>query len=245
MSKKDMRGTLLPPPTNRKGDDMIGNVVSGKKWWLLKNGKILYYGGILSLLVYSLILFPTLLVLLYGKTNFPSVILIVLFSLVFVFVIIVIFSSKYPNLYKVVEKLPPRLVVEDFDPIRAKVTVKDEKSRRYHIKFYHFLGEPELEHCQVWTPLKKSLRYPESSLYDRKAAIFYFRSFPSVFDETVRRLIPRNTGKIKNTSCVQFVGVAKERGEPVLVAIVSKKADSAEMNRVLNLLRTIVYEIEY
>lgn len=239
-----MRGTLLPP-TNRKGDDMIGNVVSGKKWWLLKNGKTLYYGGILSLLVYSLILFPTLLVLLYGKTNFPSVILIVLFSLVFVFVIIVIFSSNYPSLYRVVEKLPPRIVVEDFDPIRMKVTVKDDKSRRYHIKFYRFLGEANLDHCQVWTPLKKSLRYPESSLYDREAALFYFHLFPLVFDETVRRLIHRRIEEIEDTSCVQFVGVAKERGEPVLVAVVSKKADSAQMNRVLNLLRTIVYEIEY
>lgn len=225
------------------GDGMM--MSSTKKWWLLKNGKILYYGGILSLVVY-VILLPVLLLYLYGKVEMPSVILCVAALLIPVFLLSIYFGYGYAYLYKVIENLPPQIVVEDFHPVYRKITVKDERARRYHIMLRRFRGGfgRDPEHYEVWTPLRRSIHYPEESLHSFWRVRFYFRPVSTVFDENVSRLIPHVIKKVKVGSYVMFIGLAKEHGKPVLFAMVSKKADSATMNRVITLLGTLRREIE-
>lgn len=72
------------------GDNV--NALSGKKW-LQEHGKLIYYGGIISFLVY-VILLQILLVLLYGKVDKPSVILIVATLLIPVFILIIYVGSR-------------------------------------------------------------------------------------------------------------------------------------------------------
>lgn len=225
------------------GDGMM--MSSTKKWWLLKNGKILYYGGTLSFVVY-VILLPVLLLYLYGKVEMPSVVLCVAALLILVFLLTIHFGYGYVCLYKVIGKLPPQLVVEDFHPVRGTITLKDERARRFHIMFRRFWGksEKEPERYEVWTPLRRSTRYPEDSLRGFWWVRYYFRPVSTVFDENVSRLIPHVIKKVKVSSYVTFIGLARERGNPVLFAMVSKKADSATMNRVITLLGTLRPEIE-
>jgi hypothetical protein len=72
------------------GDNMNG--WSGRKW-LQEHGKLIYYCGIISFLVYAILL-PILLVLLYGKVDRPSVVLIVAALLIPVFILIIYMGSR-------------------------------------------------------------------------------------------------------------------------------------------------------
>ena len=106
---------------------MAMNMVPGKSWWLLKNGKILYYGGILSIFLYILLLIILFPYLFTGK-DVSFVLVIVLAAIILAIVAVIYISSDYFNLYRAIERLP--------------------------------------ESYEIWTPLRRSSRYLESSLHD-------------------------------------------------------------------------------
>lgn len=170
--------------------------MSSKKLWLLKNGRILYYGGTLSLVLY-VILLPKLLLFLYEKRIYNTdTLLIVLLLFVFVMVIIIHVSSDAANVSEVVKKLPATFVIEDFGLIRKNVTIRDEETRIYSIKFHKLRGKPDIygrredrEYYTVWTPLRRSPHLPEGDLFNRTKLMF--------FDETLREWVPRLREKVR------------------------------------------------
>lgn len=238
----------------------MANTVS-PKFWLLKYGRMLYYGGILFLFLY-VILLMILLPLLFEGRGISSSVAIILISLVFVTIIIIRSSFGYYNLFKVVRKLPAWVVIEDFDPVRIEVTIKDERGRTYVIKFYTVLWDPDLhdfwkeyEYYEVWTPLRRPSRYPKGDLYYHRD-LRDFRSSsalfdeklkelsPHVFDEMTKGLITRIEEQVRAIPSLQFVRVVPGFEEPRLLARLTKKADSAQMNHTLNLLGMLAREIE-
>ena len=244
---------------------MAMNMVPGKSWWLLKNGKILYYGGILSIFLYILlliILFP----LLFTGKDVSFVLVIVLAVIILAIVAVIYISSDYFNLYKAIERLPSNFVIEDIDLLRANVTLKDERARRYTVKFCRARGEPELrdfaedpESYEIWTPLRRSSRYPESSLHDyadseiKGMKLFSLlprigdwktSSSSTVLDENLLKLVHlRYEDEARTISSLRFVKIVKKQGEPILLAKLTKNIDRFQIEKTLNLLKTLVQEI--
>lgn len=232
------------------------------KFWLLKYGRVLYYGGILFLFLYIVLLIILLPLLFEGK-DISSHVVIALASLVFVIILIIHSSFGYVSLSKVVRKLPAWFVIEDFDPVRMEVTIKDEKVRTYVIKFYRFLREPDIhdfmedpEYYEVWTPIRRPSRYPKGDLYHRRD-LRDFRLSSTLFDEKLRELSPHVSDELakgliphieeqaKAIPSLQFVRVVPGFEEPKLLAKLTKKADSAQMKQTLLLLRMLAREIEH
>jgi hypothetical protein len=245
---------------------MKKNMSPGKSLWLLKNGKILYYGGILSIFLYIPLM--TLLPLLFTGRDISSIFVIVLAVMFFAIIAIVIISSDYANLYKFFEKLPANFVIEDINLIYTKITMKDERARRYTVKFHRFWGEPNLrdfaenpEYYEIWTPLRRSLCYPESDLHDRtdsgiKAIILNFfvphtrsrntSSSSTVFDKNLMKLVHlRYENEARTISSLRFVKLVKKQGGPILLAKLTKDASDVQIDRTMNLLKTLLYQIEH
>lgn len=211
------------------------------KRWLLKNGKLLYYSGILSLVLFVIIL-PVLLVFLHEKGYTSSYILIASGLFVLVMVIFIYVSSDSANLSQVV-RLPPRFVIEGFNPVTKKVTIEDGRARIYVVKFHPFSGQPQLkdfseepEYYEVWTLLRRSPHYPEGFLYDCAKLKF--------FDENLKKWIPNLREKVGSIKSLQFVRIIKGHKELKLLAQLNKKTDSAQLTYLLNLLGELAREIE-
>ncbi|KYK30088.1 MAG: hypothetical protein AYK19_18795 [Theionarchaea archaeon DG-70-1] len=124
-----------------KGDDVTANMGS-KGVQLLKYGKVLYYGGILLVFLYTPLVLMFFTLLFKGK-DIPSIIIIVVILLLFGIVIIIYQGSDYVTLYKVVKKLPTQFVIDDFDPVLKNVIIKDERSRMYLVKLFRVQEESE------------------------------------------------------------------------------------------------------
>ena len=136
-------------------------MVSERKWWLLRNGRVLYkYGFFLVFLV--LVLMVPLIV----YVPIPLVFVSLLMSL-FGGVTMIFYGSAYANLYTVLEELP-RFEVVDFDPMRFMVKVRDQTGE-FVILYYsgaslhgywqvlkHLWSSWDIppEHYQVWTPFE-------------------------------------------------------------------------------------------
>jgi hypothetical protein len=239
----------------------------GKSWWLLKNGKKLYYGGIVSVFLYILLLMILLPLLLRGK-EFSSVSALVLAVIFLGIVAVVYVSSDFQNLHKAVERLPAGFVIEDISLIRARVIIKDERARRYTVKFRRFWGETELrdfaedpESYEIWTPLRRSVRYPENGLHDytdseiRGTKSISFlpriggRSKPSsstVLDDNLINLVHlRYEDEARTISSLKSVKLIKKQGEPILLAKLTKNINRFQIEKVLDLLKTLMHEIEH
>lgn len=215
--------------TKSEGDNVITIFV---KRWLLKNGKLLYYSGILSFVLFVIIL-PVLLVFLHEKGYTSSYILIASGLFVLVMVILIYVSSDSANFSQVV-RLPPRFVIEGFNPVTKKVTIRDERARIYVVKF-------QLEHYEVWTLLRRSPHCPEGFLYNCARIKFIDENF---FDENLKKWIPNLREKVGSIKSLRFVRIIKGRKELKLLAYLNKKTDSTQLTYLLNLLGELAHEIE-
>ncbi|MBU7017169.1 MAG: hypothetical protein HXS44_06635 [Theionarchaea archaeon] len=211
----------------------------GKSWWLLKNGKKLYYGGILSVFLY-LVLFVRLLPVLFRGLDFYSILALMLSVMILAIVAVIYISSDFSNLYKVIEGLPAHFVIEDISLLRMEVIIEDGRARRYTVKFCRFWGAPEFHHSkedsesyEVWTPLRRSTRYPvgglhyhaDSEIKDTKLIWFLRRigswnpSSSAVLDGNLKEMADlRYKDEVKTISSLKSVKLIKKQGEPILLA---------------------------
>jgi len=245
------------------GDDMAQNMSHRYKWWLLKNGKILYYSRIVSIFLFILLLIVLVPLLFAGKViSFTiAIVLVCMFSVI---VVVVHISSDYRNLYRAIERLSENFSIKTINLIRAKVTIEDERARRYVIKFCRFWGEPDLqdfsedpEHYEIWTPLRKSL-HPESSFHTNSGIIAALLGFflphtkswdtssDTVLEENVKRLVHlRYENEAKAIPSLRVVKLAEKQGGSILLAMLTKSASSVQINKTMNLLKALVHEIEH
>lgn len=186
----------------------------GFKWHLLKNGKMLYHGGIASIF-----LFPVFLKILHSLFEGISIITLAVSALLFyvVVAIIIYVSSDLVNLYKVVEGLLAPFVVEDISLIHTVITIKDDRARMYTIKFFNPSDhDSDSEYYEAWTPLRRSL--PQNG------------SLPSW--STLTKELP------------WFAKLTKKDGNLVLLSTLSKKTAHSQMNQRLNALRKLAHDID-
>ena len=251
--------------SKKKGDDMAMNMCPGKRWWLLKNGKKLYYGGILSVFLY-LILLVIVLPFLFRGLDFYSILAVVLGVMILAIIAVIYISSDFSNLYKAIEGLPAHFVIEDISLLRTEVIIEDGRARRYTVKFCRFWGGPELRHSEedsesyeIWTPLRRSARYPETGLHyyadseikGTKLISFLPRigsgtpSSSAVLDDNLRELVDlRYEDEVKTISSLKSVKLIKKQGEPILLAELTKNISSIHIEKTLNLLEMLIHEIE-
>lgn len=171
------------------------------------------------------------------------------FVLVFVFVILTCASSSYASLYEVVEKLPAPFVV-GFNSLRTRVIVTDEKARLFMISHHDrqledYPTPARPEYYQVWTSLRMSSPDVVRNLSNRREFLWTFLS-PSVpsmlFDGWLKEVISRRGREMKPISSLRAVGFVRERGKPILLAILARNADSAQMVRTLELLGALAHD---
>ena len=243
--------------------NFASNAYSGKKWWLLKHGRLVHIVGFLLI-----ILLPALFVFFIIQTSFSFIneifsISIFLLPVGFFVIIWMIFSgSAYSNLYNIINKLDSGWVIEDFDPLRYKVTVRD-KARQYVI-LYHVLVSPYTfwvdknswistwnqlpEHYQVWTQYGggsvQHTRYDLAKHVRGGVSRFFFSGLVSsnqgdtIFDENLMGTVSHLHEEAKQISSLRFVGYAREGVEIVLAAFLVQRGGK-EVIQVLNLLKKI------
>jgi hypothetical protein len=136
------------------------------KLTLLKYGRILSIGGIIViiLLILPFIVFSPLF-------EDPPLLTIIIISAVILGTIFLHIGSACTNLQKVVKELSSPFTVEDADFIHNTITIKDERSRLYKIKYIArkmggksfiewFYVSPytrdETGYYEAWTPIKRS-----------------------------------------------------------------------------------------
>ncbi len=183
---------------------------NSKRIWMLKYGKIIQYGEVLSVLLCIILMVKLFL-------NRSSHFFFATLILTFVFVILTYASSSYASLYKVVEKLPAPFVV-NFDPLRTRVTVTDEKARVYMILHHereteNYPGHPE--YYQVWTPLSMSSHNVLKNLPKRWEFLWAFLSpfVPSMlFNGQLKEVMSHSGREVKPISSLRAVGFVRERG---------------------------------
>jgi hypothetical protein len=130
--------------------NLTGNTYSGKKWWLLKHGRLLQMMGILLFII-----LPAIMVFLILQNFFLFYDEILLISMVLLivgfFVIFWMISAGdiYSKLYCTIKELGSEWVIEDFDPRRYKVSIRDEA--RQYVIFYYSQESQLPDHYQVWT----------------------------------------------------------------------------------------------
>lgn len=244
--------------------NLADTTCSGKKWWLLKYGRLVQIVGALLIILLPLIF------LFFVIENPFSLDYELLFNFIFLlilsfFVIIwMIYSgSAYSNLYSVVKELGPEWVIEDFDPLRCKITAR-EGGRQYMI-LYHAQMTPFTfwvdgaslilswdrlpEHYQVWTQYGRGSvphdRY-DLAKHVRASGVsrFLFRGLASsdqqgtIFDKNLMDTVPRLHKEAKQISSLRFVGFAREGVEIVLAAFLVQHGGK-EVIQVLDLLKKI------
>jgi len=242
-----------------------GDMKSGKRWWLFRHARKLYVLGIF--LIFSV---PVLFVFLSIEARisiygFLLVLFLVLGSMLMVFQ-----ASAYANLNSITRELPPHITVADFDPLRAVVTLK-EGEREYRI-LHHTLYAPYSswvhpkhhilfswdiipEHYQVWTPVS-GIECPPQDRYDFLEYVWpsgFWRLFSAlkssdqrenVFDVNLMEIVPHLYEEAKTIVSLRFAGFACERKETILLVLLTRYADRSQVNRVLELLKKIIQDIE-
>lgn len=183
----------------------------------------------------------------------------------------IIFSgSAFQNLHTLVKRLPGTFVLEDFDPLRLKVEIREKEKRDYTV-LYHALAAPYSfwiyvrclifltidippEHYQIWTPLQGST-HSRKSRYDflnyvRPAGIrrLFSGATSSKQREIVSDLDLMGVSHLHKSaqaiSSLRFIGVAQEKGTPILLALLTQHADAPHLVEVVKLLETIAHELE-
>ena len=244
-------------------NNLVGNTYGGKKWWLLKHGRLVHIVGFLLI-----IFLPALFVLLIMQNSFSfsseifSISIFLLPVSFFVIIWIIFSGSAYSNLYNIINKLDSGWVIEDFDPLRYKVTIRD-KTRQYVI-LYHVLMSPYTfwvdksswmftwnqlpEHYQVWTQYGggsvQHNRYDLAKHIRGGVSRFFFSGLVSsnqgktIFDENLMGTAPHLHEEAKQISSLRFVGYAREGVEIVLAAFLVQ-CGGKEVIQVLDLLKRI------
>ena len=238
-------------------------MVSERKWWLLRNGRVLYkYGFFLVFLV---------LVLLVPLVVFVPIPLVFVSLLVSLFggVIMIFYGSAYQNLYAVLEELP-RFEVINFNPVRLMVKVRDQ-TREFVILYYsgaslfgywqvlnHLWSSWDIppEHYQIWTPyegLGRSYRdrydfmkYVRPSGFSKLfSGIKMSKQREMIFDGNLETKVLHLHEKAKKISSLRFVGLANEERKTILLALLTRKADKVQVKQVIDLLKEIMYEVKH
>jgi hypothetical protein len=244
--------------------NLTGNTHSGKKWWLLKHGRLVQIGGIL------LIMFVPVIIVFFAIQNlslfnFEILLISIMFLLIVSFFVIfwIFFSgSAYANLYSIIKELDLGWVIEDFDPLRYKILIRD-KARQYvilyhsHMSLYAFWVDKNSlifswnqlpDHYQVWTQYGggsvQHNRYDLAKHVRAGVSRFFFGGLVSsdqgeiIFDENLRGTVPHLHKEAKQISSLRFVGFAREGVEIVLAAYLVQKGGK-DVIQVLDLLKKI------
>jgi len=228
------------------------HMVSERKWWLFRNGRVLYkYGFFLVFLVLVLI------VPLVVYAPIPLVFVSLLISLVSG-VIMIFYGSAYQNLYAVLEELP-RFEVVDFNPVRFMVKVRDQ-TREFVVLYssaggrYGYWNIPP-EHYQIWTPFEglgrsyrdryDFMKYIRPSGFSKLfSGITKSKQNEMIFDGDLEGFLHLQE-KAKKISSLRFVGLANEERKTILLALLTRKADKVQVKQVVDLLKEIVNEVKH
>ena len=223
--------------------NLAGNTYRGKKWWLLKHGRLVQIGCIL-LAIFLPVIF--LFAIEYSFSFSHEMIFNFMFLLFVIFWVIIwiYFSgSAYSRLHDIINELDSGWVIEDFDPLRYKVTVR-EGDRQYVILYPAYvsyiislilLWDQLPDHYQVWT------HYGGGSVQrNRYDLAKYVRASggENIFDENLMETVPHLHEEAKQISSLRFVGYAREGVEIVLAAFLAEEG-CKEVIQVLNLLKKI------
>lgn len=250
----------------------LADTYSGKKWWLLKHGRLIRILGF-----FLIILLPLVFVSLAIWIPFPFgfiglFISMMLLCVSFMAIIGMIYSgSAYSNLYEVTKELDPGWVIEDFDPLRYKITIREGAT--HYVILYHARMTPYTywvekgalffknwdispEHYQVWTTYGRGSPRVQRNRYDltkyvRPSGIlgFFFSGLISssqrdtIFDENLMETISYLHDKAKQIPSLRFVGLAEEGVETIIVAFLTKNRGK-DVIQALDLLKKITQETE-
>ena len=250
------------------GWSMVNNLAdstsNGKKWWLLKHGRLVQISGALLIILLPLI-FVFFVIQYPFSFSYESLFNFIYLLILSFFVIIwMIFSgSAYSHLYSVVKELGSGWVIEDFDPLRCKITAR-EGARQYVILYHahntpytiwadfdylNILGNRLPEHYQVWTQYRGgSVQHNRYDLarYVRASRVsgFSFWGLMSsdqreiIFDENLMETVLHLHEEAKQISSLRFVGLCG-LCDIVLAAFLVQHGGK-EVIQVLDLLKKII-----
>jgi hypothetical protein len=238
---------------------------------LLKNGKKIYFAGLTLLFVLFLFLLPLFLVFQFQNQNISDI-LGILFIILLPFSIIVTFSgSAFSNLYAVFKRLPDDSILKNFDPLRLQVEVTDNKkiqTIQYHAlaapySFYFYARHLILlnidippEYYQIWTPIPGYRHEPRLDRYDflsyirpcglarLSSGICSSTQKDILFDADLMEQIPYLHSKAKAISPLRRVGIASEKGTPIILALLTQEAEPSHIIKTMTLLEQIAQELE-
>ncbi len=247
---------------------MVCTMPSGTKWWLFRHGILVSVLGVLLLIL----LFYLLLTIVFSVTLSIKIVLYshsIVFSVILS--IMIVFSGfAYSSLYAAIKELPQNWMAEDFDLVRCKVTLRE--GVKEYVVLYHGLLVPYTYwiylkqgmwldwqqapgHYQIWTPYRGSThttgdRYNYlSHIRPSGAAGFFFPTLAdssqkeTVFTEDLLRMVPHLHEKAKEISSLQFVGLARENIETIVVVFLTRKGEK-QVYQALDLLKKIVQDAE-
>lgn len=238
------------------------SIYTGKKWWLLTFGRLVQITGILLIFLLPLIFFS------FDIQNPFSFFTLLMLS-VFVGIWMIFSGSAYANLDSVIKELGSEWVIEDFDPLRYKVTAR-EGDRQYVILYHAYMTPYTLwvdraslllswdqlpEHYQVWTQYGGgSVQHDRYDLakYVRASGVsrLLFRGLASsdqreiIFDGILMDTVPHLHEEAKQISSLRFVGFAREGVEIVLAAFLLQHGGE-EVIQALDLLKKITQGGKY
>ena len=183
--------------------------------------RLLKYGGILSIggiIVIILCILPFIIFSPLFEDPPPLtiiIIVVVIFGTIFLYT-----GSACINLQKVVKELSSPFVVEDADFIHNTITIKDERSRLYKIKY-----------------ITKEL--------GGKSLIEWFYNSPDTRDETgyYEAWTPIKRSPEKG-SLPWFAKVVKEKGTVVLQTTLSRKTATSHLNERLTSIGDLAHDID-
>lgn len=234
-----------------------------RKWWLLRNGRVLYVAGIVLGFIVCVSMIP-----LVVYVPIPLVFVSLIVSL-FGGVIMILYGSAYTNLSTILEELPHCEVV-DFNPVRFTVEVRDQ-TREYMILYYsgaslygywqvikHVWSNWDIppEHYQVWTPFEglgpsykdryDFMNYVRPSGFSKLfSGVIKSKQREMIFDGDLEIAVLHLHEKAKRILSLRFVGLANERGKTILLALLTRQADNVQVKQVVDLFKEIVYEVKH
>ena len=227
----------------------------------------IYYTGIILLLL----LFPLIFIFI-AYTMFSFNIVLFFFMYVPMSIFIIVSGSAYMNLRNIYKFLKEQYTLTAFNPVTYKMKVKDDTGKdyviAYHVScspyslwiyldyFIFFTWDIPPEHYHLWTTI------PDPSLIirpTRYAFLKYIR--PSglsrifsmtksasqreyVFNEELWEIAPQLHPRAKNISTLRYIGLAHERGSPIILALATQKASLSDIAKILDVLKGISAEYE-
>lgn len=202
----------------------------------------------------------------YYSPRSPLLFTILWYILLVAGFITVLFGLTYRTLHRV-SKNVLHFTVEDFDPVHCILKIKNEREytilyQSQVVSLMHWFTQesPFLyrwdippQHYQVWTQVKgihtERKRYEYLKYVKPPGVKVFFQSSTKqeniVFEEKLMEICSQFHEEAKKMSSLRFVGLAQEKRESILFAMLTQYMDAVQINDVVSLLQKIACEIEY